>query len=63
MIDPSDIGAIIDLERIARGHGISMMIIGAGARLLLLDWKHRLPARRTTKDWDFGRPDEELDTI
>jgi predicted nucleotidyltransferase len=30
------------------------MVIGAGARLLLLDWKHRLPVRRTTKDWDFG---------
>jgi predicted nucleotidyltransferase len=54
VIDPADIGAIIDLERVASAHGISMMIIGAGARLLLLDWKHDLPVRRTTKDWDFG---------
>ncbi len=54
MIDKADVGAIIDLERIARAHGIPIMIIGAGARLLLLDWKHSLPVRRTTKDWDFG---------
>jgi predicted nucleotidyltransferase len=54
VIDKADVDAIIDLERIARAHGIPMMIIGAGARLLLLDWKHRLPLRRTTKDWDFG---------
>jgi predicted nucleotidyltransferase len=54
MIDPVDVGAIIDLERIARAQDIPMMVIGAAARLLLLDWKHRLPVRRTTKDWDFG---------
>ena len=30
------------------------MIIGAGARLLLLDWKYGLPTQRTSKDWDFA---------
>src|SRR5207249_760507 len=54
MIDKEQIEALIDLEGIARAHGIPIMIIGAGARLLLLDWKHGLPTRRTSKDWDFA---------
>jgi len=54
MIDKEDVEAIADLERITREQGISMMIIGAAARLLLLDWRHRLPVRRTTKDWDLA---------
>ena len=54
MIDPNDVRAIVDLQRIAAAQGIPLMIIGAGARLLLLDWRYRLPLRRTTKDWDFA---------
>jgi predicted nucleotidyltransferase len=54
VIDPANIGAIIDLERTAGALGVPLMMIGAGARLLLLDWKLNLPTRRTTKDWDFG---------
>ncbi len=54
MIDKEQIEALMDLEGIARAHGIPIMIIGAGARLLLLDWKHNLSTNRTSKDWDFA---------
>ncbi len=54
MIEKEHVEAIIDLERIARAQKITVMIIGAGARLLLLDWRHNLPARRTTMDWDLA---------
>lgn len=54
MIDKEQIEALIDLEGIARAHGVPIMIIGAGARLLLLDWKYGLPRHRTSKDWDFA---------
>src|SRR5262249_24487971 len=54
MIDKDHVEALIDLERIAHAHGIVVVMIGAGARLLLLDWKYHLPVRRTSEDWDFA---------
>src|SRR5262245_54439813 len=54
MIDKEHIEALIDLEKIASAHNIPVILIGAGARLLLLDWKHGLPQQRTSEDWDFG---------
>lgn len=63
MIDQADVGAIIDLERIARAHGISVMIIGAGARLLRFRLETSPPRTPDHKRLGLRRPDEDLDTV
>ncbi|MGH7456958.1 MAG: hypothetical protein ACRENG_36745, partial [bacterium] len=54
MVNPSETQALRDLQRIANGLNIPVMLIGAGARLFMLDWKYNLPSSRTTKDWDLA---------
>jgi len=54
MINASETQALRDLQRIANSLGIPIMLIGAGARLLMLDWKYNLVSSRTTKDWDLA---------
>jgi predicted nucleotidyltransferase len=54
VVNPNETQALQDLQSIASSLGVPIMIIGAGARLLILDWKHDLVSTRTTKDWDLG---------
>jgi len=54
MINASETQALRDLQRIANDLEIPIMLIGAGARLLMLDWKYNLASSRTTKDWDLA---------
>lgn len=54
MINASETQALRDLQRIAKSLDIPIMLIGAGARLLTLDWKYNLVSSRTTKDWDLA---------
>ena len=54
MINASETQALCDLQRIASSLDIPVMLIGAGARLLALDWKYNLASSRTTKDWDLA---------
>lgn len=54
MIAPGAYAAVADFANIARELGVPFCLIGAGARLLLLDWKDGVVDRRHTKDWDFG---------
>lgn len=54
MINASETQALCDLQRIASSLDIPVMLIGAGARLLTLDWKYNLASSRTTKDWDLA---------
>lgn len=54
MIAPGAYAAVADFAGIARKLGVPFCLIGAGARLLLLDWKDGVIDRRRTEDWDFG---------
>lgn len=54
MITPNENEALRDFAAVARELAIPFLLIGAGARLMLLDWKRSVVDRRYTEDWDFG---------
>jgi predicted nucleotidyltransferase len=54
MIDPDEQVVLRDFARIANRINVPFVIVGAGARLLVLDWKYELSSTRTTTDWDMG---------
>ena len=51
MIAPGAYAAVADFANIARELGVPFCLIGAGARLLLLDWKDGVVDRRHTELW------------
>lgn len=53
-IQPDELDAVRDLVTIAGRHGMEIVLIGAAARLILIDWKGGGPVLRSTTDWDFG---------
>lgn len=54
VIHPGEVSAVRDLLRGAGEAGVEVMLIGAAARLILIDWKVGGVARRATTDWDFA---------
>ncbi len=54
MIPDQDREVLTDLARVAAREGLAPVVVGAGARLLLLDWEHELFGGRTTTDWDIA---------
>lgn len=54
MIAPNENEALRDFAAVARELAIPFLLIGAGARLMLLDWRRHVVDRRYTEDWDFG---------
>lgn len=52
-LTPERVVALRDLQQIAHAKEHRLMLIGATARLLQLDWPLNRPARRTTKDLDL----------
>lgn len=52
-LTPDQVEALCDLHRIADSIDCQLMLIGATARLMQLDWPLNLPPNRTTKDVDF----------
>jgi predicted nucleotidyltransferase len=54
MINPDERSALRDFARLAKLIGVPFVLVGAGARLVLLDWKYGFQSTRTTTDWDLG---------
>lgn len=54
MIPEQDRDVLADLARVAVQEGLSPMVVGAGARLLLLDWELEINGGRATTDWDIA---------
>ena len=54
MIPEQDREVLIDLARVAVQEGLSPVVVGAGARLLLLDWGLEIDGGRATTDWDIA---------
>ncbi|WP_035065590.1 hypothetical protein [Nitratidesulfovibrio termitidis] len=54
MIEQGEYEALRDFVGVADGRQVPFVLIGAGARLLLIDWKDKVYDRRRTEDWDFG---------
>ena len=50
---PDDLAALGDLRRAASACGVPMVMVGAGARLLIFDLVFNIASHRTTTDWDF----------
>jgi predicted nucleotidyltransferase len=46
--------ALRDFHAVVENMGLSCLIVGAGARLLIFDWKYQIPTLRNTTDWDFA---------
>lgn len=63
MIGTDEKATLSDFAEVAGQHGISFLVVGAGARLLMLDWKYNLPASRTTLDWDLAVNVSDWDTF
>ncbi|MDD3926724.1 MAG: hypothetical protein PHT33_08710 [bacterium] len=53
MISHNEESVLADLATELARLNIPMAVIGAGARLLMFDWKYNL-TQRTTTDWDFA---------
>lgn len=53
MIGASDLALLRDFLRVTRARGTRCTLIGAGARVLLLDERWNVPRARATQDWDF----------
>jgi predicted nucleotidyltransferase len=54
MITPEEILALRDFARLAKPLDIPFILVGAGARLVVFDWKYGFQSTRTTTDWDIG---------
>lgn len=54
MIQPNEYAALRDFANVANDLEIPFILIGAGARLMILDWEHQVLDQRSTEDWDFG---------
>ncbi len=54
MIQPNEYEALRDFANVANDLKIPFVLIGAGARLMILDWEHNVLDQRSTEDWDFG---------
>jgi len=54
VIQPHEYEALRDFANVANDLGIPFVLIGAGARLLVLDWENNVLDERSTEDWDFG---------
>jgi predicted nucleotidyltransferase len=52
-LTPDDLTALGDLKRAASACGVPMVMVGAGARLLVFDLVFNIASYRTTTDWDF----------
>ncbi len=53
MLDKKDKEALTALKRIVERLNIPLLMVGAGARLLIFDRRFNIEGR-TTKDWDFA---------
>ncbi|MGL5880248.1 MAG: hypothetical protein ACRC2V_21065 [Xenococcaceae cyanobacterium] len=53
MLDKKDKEALTDLKLIVERLNIPLLMVGAGARLLIFDRRFNIEGR-TTKDWDFA---------
>jgi predicted nucleotidyltransferase len=54
MIRSEDKVVLRDFAKIAEGNEIPYVLVGAGARLLIFDWKYNFRSEHTTTDWDIG---------
>lgn len=54
MIQQGEYEALRDFMIVANSLGIPFILIGAGARLMILDWENKVLDMRSTEDWDFG---------
>jgi predicted nucleotidyltransferase len=54
MLRDYDLALLRDFLRVVGGRGTRCTLIGAGARVLLLDEPHGLRGARATRDWDFA---------
>ncbi len=53
-ISQDDLPALQRVLNVADAMEIPIVLVGAGARLLVMDWPFVLPSKRTTADWDFA---------
>jgi predicted nucleotidyltransferase len=53
MLQAPDLALLRDFLRISRARGARCTLIGAGARVILLDEKWNVSRARATQDWDF----------
>ena len=49
-----DVAALDRVRRVASERGLPLVLVGAGARLLRVDWSFGILSPRTTRDWDFA---------
>jgi predicted nucleotidyltransferase len=54
VIQPHEYEALRDFANVANDLKIPFVLIGAGARLMVLDWENNVLDQRSTEDWDFG---------
>lgn len=53
-ISRDELDAIIAVHDVAARLEMPILLVGAGARCIIFDWKYGLPRSRSTRDWDFG---------
>ncbi len=53
-ISQDDLPALQRVRSVADAMEIPIVLVGAGARLLVMDWPFALRSKRTTADWDFA---------
>lgn len=54
MISSDEKLVLRDFSDVAKKLDVPFLVVGAGARLLMLDWKYQLSSSRTTIDWDIA---------
>lgn len=53
-ISEDDLPVLQRVRSVADEMELPIVLVGAGARLLVMDWPFALPSKRTTADWDFA---------
>lgn len=53
-LSAADLAAFDRVQRAASDRGVPVVLVGAGARLLRMDWPFGVDSPRTTRDWDFA---------
>jgi hypothetical protein len=52
MLSQAESTALQDFRTVVENMGLDCLIVGAGARLIIFDWKYQIPKGRSTTDVD-----------
>lgn len=54
MLSPEAADVLAAVQRFAQDAGCEIVLIGAGAKSLVFDWRYATPLPRSTTDWDLA---------